>query len=74
MPNSSSKEPSDALTQLSVEMAKGVQQANHEVPIKPMMDANEVTDAVVHMTALPLSTHVQFMTLMATKMPFAGRG
>jgi len=55
-------------------MAKGVQQANGEVPIEPMMDANEVADALVHMAALPLSTHVQFMTIMATKMPCVGRG
>lgn len=74
MPNSPSKEPADALTHLSVEMAKGVQQANGEVPKAPMMDANEVTVAVEHMAALPLSTHVQFMTLMATKMPCVGRG
>jgi NADP-dependent 3-hydroxy acid dehydrogenase YdfG len=39
-----------------------------------MMDADEVADAVVHMASLPLSTNVQFMTIMATKMPFVGRG
>jgi NADP-dependent 3-hydroxy acid dehydrogenase YdfG len=55
-------------------MAKGVPQANGEIAIEPMMDANEVASAVVHMAALPLSTNVQFMTIMATKMPFVGRG
>ena len=64
----------NALTELSAKMAKGVPQANGEIAIEPMMDAKEVADAVVHMAALPLSTNVQFMTIMATKMPFVGRG
>ena len=64
----------NALTELSARMAKGVPQANGEIAIEPMMDANEVADAVVHMASLPLSTNVQFMTIMATKMPFVGRG
>jgi len=64
----------NALTELSAKMAEGVPQANGEIAIEPMMDANEVADAVVHMAALPLSTNVQFMTIMATKMPFLGRG
>jgi NAD(P)-dependent dehydrogenase (short-subunit alcohol dehydrogenase family) len=64
----------NALTELSARMAKGVPQANGEIAIEPMMDANEVADAVVHMAGLPLSTNVQFMTIMATKMPFVGRG
>ena len=64
----------NALTELSAKMAKGVPQANGEIAIEPMMDVNEVADAVVHMAALPLSTNVQFMTIMATKMPFVGRG
>ena len=64
----------NALTELSAKMAKGVQQANGEIAIEPMMDVNEVADAVVHMAALPLSTNVQFMTIMATNMPFVGRG
>lgn len=64
----------NALTELSARMAKGVLQANGEVAIEPMMDATEVADAVVHMASLPLSTNVQFMTIMATKMPFVGRG
>ena len=68
----------NAMTELAAKMAKGVPQANGEIAIEPMMDANEVADAVadavVHMAALPLSTNVQFMTIMATKMPFVGRG
>ena len=64
----------NAMTELSARMAKGVPQANGEIAIEPMMDAREVADAVVHMAALPLSTNVQFMTIMATKMPFVGRG
>ena len=64
----------NALTELSARMAKGVPQANGEIAIEPMMDATEVADAVVHMASLPLSTNVQFMTIMATKMPFVGRG
>lgn len=64
----------NALTELSARMAQGVPQANGEIAIEPMMAASEVADAVVHMAALPLSTNVQFMTIMATKMPFVGRG
>ncbi len=64
----------NALTELSAKMTKGVLQANGEVAVEPMMDATEVADAVIHMAALPLSTNIQFMTIMATKMPFVGRG
>ena len=64
----------NALTELSARMTKGVPQANGEVAIEPMMEATEVADAVVHMASLPLTTNVQFMTIMATKMPFVGRG
>jgi len=64
----------NALTELSARMAKGVPQANGEIAVEPMMDAKEVADAVVNMASLPLSTNVQFMTIMATKMPFVGRG
>jgi NAD(P)-dependent dehydrogenase (short-subunit alcohol dehydrogenase family) len=64
----------NALTELSARITKGVLQANGEIAVEPMMDAREVADAVVHMAALPLSTNIQFMTIMATKMPFVGRG
>ena len=64
----------NAQTAMAARMAKGVPQANGEMAIEPLMDVNHVADAVVHMAALPLSTNVQFMTIMATKMPFVGRG
>ncbi len=64
----------NALTELSVRMTKGVMQANGEIAVEPMMEATEVADAVVHMASLPLTTNVHFMTIMATKMPFVGRG
>ena len=64
----------NAMTELAARMAKGVPQANGEIAIEPMMDVIEVADAVVHMASLPLSTNVQFMTIMATRMPFVGRG
>ncbi|MEO7159347.1 MAG: SDR family oxidoreductase [Polaromonas sp.] len=64
----------NAMTELSARMAKGVPQANGEIAIEPMMDVSEVADAVLHMAALPLSTNIQFMTIMATSMPFVGRG
>jgi NAD(P)-dependent dehydrogenase (short-subunit alcohol dehydrogenase family) len=64
----------NAQTELAARMAKGVPQANGEIAIEPLMDVEHVADAVVHMAALPLATNVQFMTIMATKMPFVGRG
>ena len=64
----------NAQTEMAERMAKGVPQANGEIAIEPLMDVNHVADAVVHMAALPLATNVQFMTIMATKMPFVGRG
>jgi NADP-dependent 3-hydroxy acid dehydrogenase YdfG len=53
---------------------EGVKQANGEVAVEAMMDVKEVANAVVHMASLPLSTNIQFVTIMATKMPFVGRG
>jgi NAD(P)-dependent dehydrogenase (short-subunit alcohol dehydrogenase family) len=64
----------NALTELSAAMAKGVLQANGSIAVEPMMDVAEVANAVLHMASLPLSANVQFMTLMATQMPFVGRG
>jgi NADP-dependent 3-hydroxy acid dehydrogenase YdfG len=64
----------NALTELSARMTKGVMQANGQTAVEPMMDATEVADAVIHMASLPLTTNVQFMTIMATQMPFVGRG
>jgi NAD(P)-dependent dehydrogenase (short-subunit alcohol dehydrogenase family) len=64
----------NAMTDLAAPMAQGMPQANGEIAAEPMMQAREVADAVLHMAALPLSTNVQFMTIMATAMPFIGRG
>ncbi len=64
----------NAMTDLAAKMASGVLQANGEIAAEPMMDVAQVADAVIHMAALPLSANVQFMTIMATKMPFVGRG
>ena len=55
-------------------MANGVLQANGEIASEPLMEVQIVADAVLHMASLPLSANVQFMTVMATKMPFVGRG
>jgi NADP-dependent 3-hydroxy acid dehydrogenase YdfG len=64
----------NAMTELAARMSKGVKQANGEVAVEAMMDVKEVANAVVHMASLPLTTNVQFITIMATKMPFVGRG
>src|ERR1043166_8087946 len=64
----------NAMTDLAARMSKGVKQANGSVEVEAMMDVRQVADAVVQMASLPLETNVQFMTIMATKMPFAGRG
>jgi NAD(P)-dependent dehydrogenase (short-subunit alcohol dehydrogenase family) len=64
----------NAETEMTAPMAKGVLQADGSVKPEPRMDLAHVADAVVYMAALPLSANVQFMTLMATKMPFIGRG
>ena len=64
----------NALTELAARMAKGVKQANGEIAVEAMMDVTEVANAVVHMASLPLATNIQFITIMATKMPFVGRG
>ena len=64
----------NAMTELASRMSRGVKQANGEIAVEAMMDVREVADAVVHMSSLPLSTNIQFITIMATKMPFVGRG
>ncbi|MEQ1516617.1 MAG: SDR family oxidoreductase [Usitatibacteraceae bacterium] len=64
----------NAHTDLAARMASGVPQANGEIAIEPLMDVQIVADAVLHMASLPLTANVQFMTVMATKMPFVGRG
>jgi NAD(P)-dependent dehydrogenase (short-subunit alcohol dehydrogenase family) len=64
----------NALTELAARMAKGVPQADGSVKPEPLMDVEHVGRAVLHMANLPLDVNVQFMTIMATKMPFVGRG
>ncbi|HXT07104.1 MAG TPA: SDR family oxidoreductase [Roseiarcus sp.] len=64
----------NALTEMAFKMTQGVPQADGRIAVEPMMDVKEVGAAVVHMASLPLSTNILSMTIMATKMPFAGRG
>ena len=64
----------NAASEMTQRMATGVPQANGTLMIEPRMDMKHVADAVVHMASLPLEANVQFMTVMATKMPFVGRG
>jgi NADP-dependent 3-hydroxy acid dehydrogenase YdfG len=64
----------NAATELAAKMAKGVPQANGEIAVEPLMDVSHVARAVLYMAGLPLEANVQFMTVMATKMPFIGRG
>ncbi|MBB5507331.1 SDR family oxidoreductase [Paraburkholderia atlantica] len=64
----------NAGTEMAARMARGVPQANGEIAVEPLMDVQHVADTVLHMASLPLSANVQFMTIMASKMPFVGRG
>jgi NAD(P)-dependent dehydrogenase (short-subunit alcohol dehydrogenase family) len=64
----------NAATPLTERMAKGVLQPNGTTMPEPRMDADQVGKAVVYMASLPLEANVLFMTVMATKMPFVGRG
>lgn len=64
----------NALTDMVTRMTQGVPQADGHLAAEPVMDARHVADAVLHMASLPLSANVQFMTVMATAMPFIGRG
>jgi NAD(P)-dependent dehydrogenase (short-subunit alcohol dehydrogenase family) len=64
----------NAATEMTERMTKGVRQANGETMIEPRMNVKHVADAVVYMANLPLDTNVQFMTVMAARMPFVGRG
>ena len=64
----------NAATELTERMQKGVPQANGTIAVEPTMDPDIVARAVVYMASLPLDANVQFMTVMATKMPFVGRG
>jgi NAD(P)-dependent dehydrogenase (short-subunit alcohol dehydrogenase family) len=64
----------NAATDMAARMASGVPQANGQIAIEPLMDVGHVANAIVHMANLPLDANVLHMTVMATKMPFVGRG
>ena len=64
----------NAGTEMTVRMKEGVPQPNGEVAVEPTMDVEHVARAVVYMASLPLDANVMFLTVMATKMPFVGRG
>ena len=62
------------MTDMVIPMTRGVTQANGEIAVEPVMDPEHVANAVLNMASLPLDTNVLFMTIMATKMPYVGRG
>jgi NAD(P)-dependent dehydrogenase (short-subunit alcohol dehydrogenase family) len=64
----------NALTPMAARMTQGVPQADGRVAQEPVMDVQVVADAVLHMAKLPLDANILTMTIMATKMPFVGRG
>jgi NAD(P)-dependent dehydrogenase (short-subunit alcohol dehydrogenase family) len=64
----------NAATELTERMNQGVSQANGGIAVEPRMDVAHVANAVLHLANLPLEANVLFMTIMATKMPFVGRG
>jgi NAD(P)-dependent dehydrogenase (short-subunit alcohol dehydrogenase family) len=64
----------NAATEMAARMAKGIIQANGEIAVEPLMDVAIVGQSVLYMANLPLEANVMFHTVMATKMPFAGRG
>ena len=64
----------NAATELAAKFSQGVDQPNGQIAVEPVMDVQLVADAVLYMAGLPLDANVQTMTLMATKMPFIGRG
>ena len=64
----------NAATEMTEPMTEGVTQASGAIEVEPRMDVEHVARAVVFMASLPLDANVQFMTVMATKMPFVGRG
>ncbi len=64
----------NAVTPLAKRLGEGARQANGEIVKEPLMDVEHVASSVLHMAQLPLDANVLFMTVMATKMPFVGRG
>ena len=64
----------NALTDMAAKMTKGVPQADGSIAVEPVMDVSNVAKSVLHMASLPLDANVQFMTVMASAMPYIGRG
>ena len=64
----------NASTDMTIRMAAGILQPNGSLMVEPRMDVQHAANAVLHMASLPLEANVQFMTIMATAMPFVGRG
>jgi NAD(P)-dependent dehydrogenase (short-subunit alcohol dehydrogenase family) len=64
----------NAATEMAMKMATGVPQANGQIAVEPLMDVAHVATSVLYMAELPLDANVQFLTVMASKMPFVGRG
>jgi NAD(P)-dependent dehydrogenase (short-subunit alcohol dehydrogenase family) len=64
----------NAASDMAQAMTKGVPQADGSIRVEPVMDLEHVASAVVQMAALPLEVNMQYLTIMATKMPFVGRG
>jgi NAD(P)-dependent dehydrogenase (short-subunit alcohol dehydrogenase family) len=64
----------NAATELAARFATGVVQANGQIAVEPLIDVAHVVKAVIYMASLPLDVNVQFLTVMATKMPYIGRG
>jgi NAD(P)-dependent dehydrogenase (short-subunit alcohol dehydrogenase family) len=64
----------NAATEMTARMKRGVPQASGVLEVEPTFDAEQVARAVVYMASLPLEANVLFITVMATKMPFVGRG
>jgi NAD(P)-dependent dehydrogenase (short-subunit alcohol dehydrogenase family) len=64
----------NAATELTDRFAEGTEQPNGETTVEPRIDVDDVARAVIYMASLPLTANVLFMTVMATKMPFVGRG
>jgi NAD(P)-dependent dehydrogenase (short-subunit alcohol dehydrogenase family) len=64
----------NAATDMAMKMASGVPQADGSIKVEPLMDVSHVGQTILHMASLPLDANVQYVTVMASKMPFVGRG
>jgi NAD(P)-dependent dehydrogenase (short-subunit alcohol dehydrogenase family) len=64
----------NAATEMTERMAAGIMQADQSIKVEPRMDVNHIGEAVLHMAQLPLESNILSMTIMATNMPFVGRG